>query len=297
MDRRHFFRASIAAAGGGALLPSVAMVRGVSADGTAPASVGESPYGPLRSEPDENGLLLPEGFTSRIIAIAGEPVDGTGHVWHAFPDGAGTFDDGEGGWYYACNSEVFDFYRPESGSVSAIHFDADGNILDAYSILQGSDSNCAGGPTPWGTWLSCEENYTHQKGRVFECDPTGRSEAVERPALGLWSHEAVAVDPDDGKLYLTEDNSSGVIYRFTPDAYPDITAGTLEALIVNDDGSIRWGWWPTRRPRRRPPACRCLRRRCSRATRASGTTKGGCTSRPRSTTPCTGSTCATSSTG
>ena len=203
------------------------------------ATPGESPYGPLRAEPDENGLLLPEGFTSRIVAVAGEPVAGTDYVWPAFPDGAATFPTDDGGWIHTVNSEVFDFIAPAAGGVSAVRFAADGRIVDAYRILEGTHSNCAGGPTPWGTWLSCEESFA-EDGLVWECDPTGERPAVAHEAMGRWAHEAVAVDPDEERLYLTQDNPAGLVYRFTPDAYPDLSAGLLEACTVADDGSVTW---------------------------------------------------------
>jgi len=241
MDRRHFLRAGVVSTGAGVMLPTAMFARPASArSAEGSATAGESPYGPLADTPDENGLLLPAGFTSRVIAVSGELVGETDHAWHMFPDGAGTFDDGNGGWYYTCNSEVFDFMAPDSGSVSAIHFDADGNIVDAYRILEGSNSNCAGGPTPWGTWLSGEENFSGQ-GRIWECDPTGAKPAVAHEAMGRWAHEAAAVDPDNQQVYLTEDNPTGVFYRYTPTAYPDLSAGKLEACIVAADGSVTWG--------------------------------------------------------
>ena len=63
---------------------------------------------PLSSTPDANGLLLPEGFTSRVVATTGQPVGDTGYVWPLSPDGAATFADREvkGGWYHAVNSEA-----------------------------------------------------------------------------------------------------------------------------------------------------------------------------------------------
>jgi len=234
MDRRHFLRAGLVSAGGAVALPTVATVASAQPAGT-------SPYGSIEGlEPDANGVILPEGFTSRIVGRAGEPVEGTDYEWHVFPDGAATFDDGEGGWYHTVNSEVF---LPGGGGVGAIHYDADGEIIDAYPILEGSLANCAGGPTPWGTWLSCEEDFGEQ-GLVWECDPTGQTEAVSYPAMGRFAHEAVAVDPEAEQLYMTQDHPTGLLYRYTPDAYPDLTTGLLEAATVADDGSVTWAEVP-----------------------------------------------------
>jgi secreted PhoX family phosphatase len=187
--------------------------------------------GPLL-DPDGNGLRLPAGFRSRVIARTGEQVAGTGFVWHQAPDGGATFATDDGGWIYVSNSEV-----PVSGGASAVRFDADGKVVAAYSILSDTSVNCAGGPTPWGTWLSCEE---HERGLVWECDPTGSTDARALPALGRFPHEAAAVDPDRGVVYLTEDRNDSLLYRFTPDQEGDLTAGHLEAAQVADDGSVTW---------------------------------------------------------
>ena len=248
MDRRQFLRRAVAAGVGGAVVPNLAMAsagagvrgRGAQPAGGGSAVPGEGPYGPLATTPDENGLLLPEGFTSRVVATAGQPVAGTGYEWHLFPDGAATFPTDDGGWVHTVNSEVFSFMTPApAGGASAIRYDADGEIVDAYRILEGSHSNCAGGPTPWGTWLSCEEDFGEQ-GLVYECDPLGERPAVPHEALGRWAHEAVAVDPEGEALYLTQDEPTGLFYRFTPDAYPSLDAGRLEACVVADDGSVTW---------------------------------------------------------
>lgn len=219
------------------MLTNLSMATASARPGQA-AQPGEGPYGPLSSTPDENGLLLPDGFTSRIVGTSGDMVGSTSYQWPAFPDGAACFDDGEGdGWIYVCNSEVPGSLKPASGGVSAVRFDAEGQIVDAYRILDGSDTNCAGGPTPWGTWLSGEE---FPGGQIWECDPTGADDAVAHGAMGVFQHEGAAVDPVGEAVYLTEDQGDGLLYRFTPDAYPDLSAGRLEAARVADDGAVTW---------------------------------------------------------
>lgn len=193
--------------------------------------------GPLSATPDANGVRLPAGFTSRVIAHSGDMVAGTTYSWHAAPDGAATFRTEDGGWILVVNSEV-----PVVGGASAVRFADDGTIMSAYRVLMRTNTNCAGGPTPWHTWLSCEEMPT---GRVWECDPWGEVPAIARLALGVFHHEAVTVDPVNARLYLTEDRPDGRFYRFTPDmttpeGNPVLESGTLEVAAVNADMSVTW---------------------------------------------------------
>jgi sugar lactone lactonase YvrE len=239
-SRRAFIQTGVLAAGSLALGP--AFWRDALA---APAKPGPGPYGPPVGSPNEFGLTLPQGFSSRMLAKGGAPVVGTSYDFPIFPDGSATFPLSDGGWILAVNAEIpFSSTTPtpgggsqSGGGASGIRFGPDGSVRSAYRILSRTSTNCAGGKTPWGTWMSCEETDT---GLVWECDPAGEKPAVARPYMGTFKHEAVCVDPDGKRLYLTEDQGDGGFYRFTPDNYPDCSIGRLEIAFVEANGAVRW---------------------------------------------------------
>lgn len=232
MERRNFLRGAIvtgsAAALGGTLWRGAAY-----AD---PAQPGAGPYGALGSA-DGNNIRLPAGFTGRVVARSGQTVPGTSYTWHNAPDGGACYADGSG-WIYVSNSEI----NP-SGGAGAIRFSSAGAITGAYRILSGTRQNCAGGSTPWNTWLSCEEV---DRGYVYETDPWGVDAAVRRDAMGRFKHEAAAADPVRRVIYLTEDETNGCFYRFTPTTWGDLSSGTLQVLRASTatSGSFTWATVP-----------------------------------------------------
>ncbi|MQA27989.1 MAG: DUF839 domain-containing protein, partial [Micromonosporaceae bacterium] len=205
MRRRDFLRA--AAAGAGSVALGFTLTRDAIGYPTRP---GSGPYSRLQP-PDRNGVWLPKGFTSRVVARTGRRVAGTSHVWHGAPDGGACFPDGSA-WIYVSNAEL----GGGAGGASAVTFDSAARITGAYPILDGTNRNCAGGATPWGSWLSCEEV---DRGFVYETDPRGGARAARRPAMGRFQHEAAAADPDRQVIYLTEDEPDGCFYRFQPDTW------------------------------------------------------------------------------
>ncbi|MFD0683178.1 alkaline phosphatase PhoX [Actinomadura fibrosa] len=226
---------------------------------SAGADVGEAyGYGPL--VPDPKGVLdLPKGFSYKQLSVEGDPIK-EGVVVPGHHDGTATFpgsrptrtrlvrnheQSNNGTRAVAPASLTYD--PAANGGTTTLEVDRDGDLISQYVSLAGTSTNCAGGRTPWGTWLTCEETegftgQTKSHGWVFEVDPHGkRTKPVPLTALGRFAHEAVAVDPHTLTAYLTEDASKpfGLFYRFRPrahrgDYHAYAQGGTLEALHIPD---------------------------------------------------------------
>jgi secreted PhoX family phosphatase len=147
---------------------------------------------------------------------------------------------------------------PGNGGTTTIIFNpATGKTEQQFLSLVGTETNCAGGATPWGSWLSCEEafrntgrdgRYYREKrhGYVFEVPASARELVKPEPitAMGRFVHEAAAVHVASGIVYMTEDDGGGLFYRYIPDQPGNLLAGgRLQALAIGNGGSVNTSNW------------------------------------------------------
>lgn len=245
------------------------------------------PFPPLVDDP-AGVLALPAGFKYHKIAEAGvTELDGGIGKTPGRQDGTGVFAARNGRLRLIQNHEitpysspftvphvagtVYDADAPNSGGCTVVEVNAGGTRLGEWVGISGTANNCAGGPTPWGSWMTCEEidkkagdawsaggqsgTYSLNHGYVFEvfADAPDRQLPVPIKAFGRFAHEALVVEPSLRRVYLTEDASgpNGLFYRWTAPqgvklgpglgARLAADAGRLEAMkVVLDDGSVPW---------------------------------------------------------
>ncbi|WOK09168.1 DUF839 domain-containing protein [Imperialibacter roseus] len=244
----------------------------------------ESTVLPLKADP-EKYLDLPEGFSYKVISKAGKTMnDGLRVPGRA--DGMGAFTRADGKVVIIRNhenspaplenspfgverellgtidsSKLYDAGKGElpglGGTTTLIYDEEKEVVVEEFMSLAGTYRNCAGGVTPWNSWLTCEEDTTRADGENIEKDhgyvfdiPADAPGLVEpRPikAMGRFNHEAVAVDPQTGIIYQTEDASDSLIYRFIPENPEDLhKGGKLQALAVGNRPKLDTRNWKER---------------------------------------------------
>lgn len=282
LSRRRFLGATGATALGFAGLQAYCTSSMTAARAAAAEASSEAAgYGPLVADP-EGIFNLPKGFSYRILSREGDEMADGFRVPGNF-DGMASFPGPDGSVLLVRNHEltpgdsrrgpfnqnklldkldadkIYDRGSGETpaqgGTTTVVYNPRTGKIEREFLSLAGTTRNCAGGPTPWGSWISCEESVDRAEGRMeknhgynFEV-PASAEVGIVAPvplkAMGRFNHEAVAVDPESGIVYQTEDRGDGLIYRFIPDEPGNLVrGGKLQALVVIDSPSLdtrNWG--------------------------------------------------------
>ena len=263
LDRRGFLHAS-ALAGGALLAPSLTGLISFTASRSTRsdprvrrAEKGDGGYGPLLPSKDVGEIVsIPLGFHAALLSTSGQQMVG-GVVPNAF-DGMAAFAAGQDTVRLVRNHELrdppevsrpfgdrpYDRLGPGGTTTLEVRLGSDGQarLVRQFASLTGTIVNCAGGPTPWGSWITCEETvagtgdgWTRNHGYTFEIPSSANSvvNPVRLEDMGRFQHEAVATDPATGWIYQTEDRLPAGFYRFRPTVPGKLArGGILEALAI-----------------------------------------------------------------
>ncbi|AKH81026.1 phosphatase [Streptomyces sp. CNQ-509] len=266
-ERRTLLRGAAVAAGASVPFQALAARTAAAAPVKFEFDAGYGPLSPVKDQATGLELLeLPRGFEYISFGWTNDVMD-DGVRTPSAHDGMAAFRYGDK-VHLVRNHErgagpafTAPAYNPEAGGgTTTLVFDPDaGQWLESYGSLGGTIRNCAGGPTPWKTWLSCEETFSTTAGKrhgyIFEVASEGKGNPEPYKAMGRFNHEAIAVDPATGYVYETEDRGDASLYRFVPAVRGDLSkGGRLEALRIGStsydtrlDGEREYGtvsWVP-----------------------------------------------------
>jgi secreted PhoX family phosphatase len=237
-SRRSFLVGGAALVGGLAAVPFQALLART-ATGAPVRAAFSADYGPLAAVNDlTTGLpliKLPEGFTYRSIGWWKDPMEG-GIPTPGVHDGMGVVATQGNNVVLVRNHEIRTAgtsfgpasitYDPKgAGGTTNLLVDLKtGELKKSWASIAGTDTNCAGGVTPWGSWITCEETLddtanSMEKTHGWCWDVPAYDEPDLEPlrGMGRFVHEAIAVDPQTDIVYLTEDRGTSGLYRFSDD--------------------------------------------------------------------------------